>query len=352
MLFISPCATSQRERYKISEQNDDGFKVVTVFYKTDDLGSKISVFIRLRRYIKAVKMGLKSLQFDANNYDLMHVHVAHPAARIAARIHQAIRLPYVITEQWTGYTEFDNAFESLPFYNKKLIRKAYSKTRAISGCSQYLVNALVNKGMGHSNQHVLYNIVDIGKDYGLTKFKSDTNIKMLTISDLRDDQKNIKGLIRAFEKLKGVFNNVELHHIGMGQDEETLKEYAKSKNLLDNGVYFHGYIPNTELGKFFAESHFFVLNSNYETFSVANAEALGHGLPVVITKCGAPEEYVTDEVGVLVERENDESMYEGMKYMYENWQKYDPEKLNEYAYSRFSSEVVGEKIINMYNSVL
>ncbi len=47
-----------------------------------------------------------------------------------------------------------------------------------------------------------------------------------------------------------------------------------------------------------------ITNSNYETFSVATAEALVCGVPVIATRCGGPEDFVTEDCGILIEPRN------------------------------------------------
>lgn len=53
-----------------------------------------------------------------------------------------------------------------------------------------------------------------------------------------------------------------------------------------------------EVAGFFCECDFFVLNSNFETFSVVTAEALAYGKPVIATRCGGPEEFVNKIMGI------------------------------------------------------
>jgi glycosyltransferase involved in cell wall biosynthesis len=65
-------------------------------------------------------------------------------------------------------------------------------------------------------------------------------------------------------------------------------------------VRFAGYIPDAELGSYYAAADVFVFHSTYETFGVVLGEAMAAGKPVVSVDSTAIPEVVTDgETGIL-----------------------------------------------------
>ena len=76
------------------------------------------------------------------------------------------------------------------------------------------------------------------------------------------------------------------------------KEYKLEKN-----VHFIGFID--AVNQFLDILDIFVLSSISEGFSLSTIEAMNAGLPVVVTKCGGPEEIVINKKnGILVSSEN------------------------------------------------
>jgi glycosyltransferase involved in cell wall biosynthesis len=76
-------------------------------------------------------------------------------------------------------------------------------------------------------------------------------------------------------------------------------------------VHFAGFRPDVTVP--FRNFDAFVLSSRTEGFPVAVVQAMASGLPIVATRCGGPEEQVTDGVdGLLVPREDPASLAAAM----------------------------------------
>jgi glycosyltransferase involved in cell wall biosynthesis len=76
------------------------------------------------------------------------------------------------------------------------------------------------------------------------------------------------------------------------------------------------------------------------------------GLPVIGTRCGGPEGFVTDDVGILVDVDDVDALAAAMKKMIEDKDKYDSEKVRKYAIDNFSPTVVVQKLLALYERVL
>jgi len=99
-------------------------------------------------------------------------------------------------------------------------------------------------------------------------------------------------------------------------------------------------------------SNFFVLNSTHETFAIVCAEALSSEIPVISTRCGGPEEYIDEDIGILIEPRNHDDLVNAMCYMLDNAINYDSRKMHKYIEDRFSYDAVGLEIYNIYKSVI
>ncbi|MDA1183551.1 MAG: glycosyltransferase family 4 protein [Acidobacteria bacterium] len=78
-----------------------------------------------------------------------------------------------------------------------------------------------------------------------------------------------------------------------------LRELARRLGLADH-VSFVGDLDRPELAARYDAADVFVLATRQETYGMAVAEALAHGLPVVATMTGAIPKLVGDEAGILV----------------------------------------------------
>jgi glycosyltransferase involved in cell wall biosynthesis len=100
------------------------------------------------------------------------------------------------------------------------------------------------------------------------------------------------------------------------------------------------------------KSALLVLPSRAESFGAVLVEALACGTPVVATRCGGPEDIVSDEVGTLVPPEDENALAEGIGRILQRRGMYNPERLRTYALERFSWERVANDTVNVYQQAL
>ncbi|GAB47081.1 glycosyltransferase [Mobilicoccus pelagius] len=89
--------------------------------------------------------------------------------------------------------------------------------------------------------------------------------------------------------------------VGDGPLHEQLVERIAELGLTDR-VTFAGIVAPTEVGSYLRDADVLVHLSAYETFGITLIEAVASGLPVVVTKCGGPEETMAlpEDVGMAV----------------------------------------------------
>jgi len=119
-----------------------------------------------------------------------------------------------------------------------------------------------------------------------------------------------------------------------------------------DSVTFHGRIEREDIVQLLHRSHLFVLPSLFENFSVATAEAIATGTPVVATRCGGPEDFVTDEVGLTVPPGDVTALTEAINWMLDHCREFDPAALSAYARARFSHEAVGRQLHEVYQDAV
>jgi glycosyltransferase involved in cell wall biosynthesis len=99
--------------------------------------------------------------------------------------------------------------------------------------------------------------------------------------------KGIDLLLHAWHRIESSFPDWELHIVGGGEPIHVKQLNQLAGNLGVRRVYFVGPAFGADKTRQFQQAELFVLPSHSENFGVAVAEALAHGMPVIVTK-GAP----------------------------------------------------------------
>lgn len=93
----------------------------------------------------------------------------------------------------------------------------------------------------------------------------------------------------------------EVHFVIAGEIKPhlaaTLREQAAKEGVAQR-VSFIGFVEDSAV--FLSQLDLFLLTSLSEGFSIATVEAMASGLPVIATRCGGPEEIVTDRHTALL----------------------------------------------------
>ena len=114
-----------------------------------------------------------------------------------------------------------------------------------------------------------------------------------------DPQKDQETLIRAFAKLAAKYQGWLLKIYGEGKLRGELAALIDSLGLFKR-VYLCGTTP--DIGTVYESADIFALSSCYESFGLATAEAMAHGLPVIgFAECKGTQELIADgKNGILV----------------------------------------------------
>lgn len=116
--------------------------------------------------------------------------------------------------------------------------------------------------------------------------------------------KHMKGLVYLVDALKMLCDrgeDVELHLVGSGPEENTLRRRIDGHQLARR-VHFHGYVSmGPLLNRHYDDADIFVFPSLSEGSPRVVLEALAHSLPVVSSDVGSVPELITNgESGIIV----------------------------------------------------
>ena len=197
------------------------------------------------------------------------------------------------------------------YRNIKEEQNAYNQFDEVVCVSKY-VERVMNEQYGIPHTTTIYNPIDyhniIKKAKQPTDRKLSPSFNIVSLGRLVP-QKGFDRLINAVGKLRNEGNNIELYIIGEGIERKHLEDIIMNGNL-QNCIHLTGFMSNPY--PLMSKMNLFVCSSRAEGYSLAIAEAIILGLPVVSTDCAGPKELLGNgKYGMLVNN-NEDAIYEGL----------------------------------------
>ena len=161
--------------------------------------------------------------------------------------------------------------------------------------------------------------------------------------------KGIENLLMAVQK---VDFSVRLSIYGDSSNGYSGDLRALTERLgIGQRVKFHGHVTGEEKARCFAESDVFIMPSFSESFGMATAEALSHGIPVIVSK-GAPWSEV-EKIGCGLWVENDPtSLAEAIERIRQMPLDEMGTRGREWMSREFSWDVIAEKMLEVYQGLV
>ncbi len=295
-------------------------------------------------YLQGTIGAYRRLAADGFRPDILHANI-YESGVPAVLIGRQIGAPVVISEHASDFVR-----RRLPPWQVQKARFAFARAARVLPVSHALQGAIERYGI-RARFTVVPNVVDT-ETFVLPASPRQVGDphRLLAVGSLTP----IKGydrLLRALALLRQTREDWRLTIAGEGPEREALATLTGELGLTDR-VTFPGYRSKAEVAALMRESDLFVLSSLTETFSAATAEALASGLPVLATRCGGPEEYLTPELGHLVAADDVDALYAGLAEMLARLADFDPRVLGAFARNRFSPGEVGRQIDAVYEECL
>ncbi len=274
----------------------------------------------LREIVRCNELNYQAYTLEFGKPDVIMVQACYPgiliadylAAKYNVSIHLHVRL---------GGFMFEKMLGELGGMKNDLLR-SIAGANIITATSRFHSNELQP---WISDADVLYNPVNTD----FFKKGESTDKYALAVGRL-EDEKGFDLLLNAFSNVK----DLELKIAGDGLQKDNLSKQIKSLGL--NGrVSLIGEASREEIRTLIQNSTFLILPSKYETFGNVLLEAMACGKPVVATKCGGPEEIVSQASGYLSEI-NADDLSDKISEMKENYNSFDPGKIRKLIEEKFA----------------
>jgi glycosyltransferase involved in cell wall biosynthesis len=270
--------------------------------------------------------------------DVLHAHAALWGGRVAVRMARKLSRPSVVTEHSSLIMR-----GLLGAHERREAARVYQQAGAVLAVSESL-RAAVSSIAGSPVGGVVPNTVDFEFFTAPPVSRRRDPFTFLSVCKLVSG-KQVDQLVRAFARVARILPAARLVVVGSGVEAENLQRLARQSGVASR-VEFTGDLSREAVRTRMWAANTLVLSSTSETFGVVLVEALATGMPVISTRCGGPEEIVEADLGLLVERDNEEALTEAMLSMTARC--YSEQKLRDRAMSRFSFETVARQLFQVY----
>ena len=312
---------------------------------TSLVGRLLSHYSWLQLYRHAIRKYIS----EYGEPELVHIHIPYKAGILGGWIKKIYNIPYVITEHWTIYQP-----QNLVKYEqqKPFLRSIIA--RAIKGCSLFLpvsndLGLLINKLVTEKKFSVIENVANEEYFYFADNIRKESPFRFIHVSTMTY-QKNAEAIIECFCVFFKKYPATELVIVGTIPD--SILQLVEKTGLMDKNIFLKGEINYVAVAKEMQLAHALVMFSRYENSPCSIIEALCCGLPVIATNVGGIQELLDKHNGLLIDALDKEALGSALASMVNNYSIYDRKRIAEQAKSRFSYPVIGNKLDEVYTSVI
>lgn len=298
------------------------------------------------KYTRLYRKAIKEYISKNGKPELVHVQIAMKAGMAALWIKKKWDIPFVVTENWTGYYK-----QSVPsvyhygWYLKKMGKKILKEAAIFLPVTKDLGETVKNN-FADIPYRVIPNVVNT--DLFFYKPFTPAKFRFVHFSYMHY-QKNPEGILAAANRLRELGYDFEL--LMIGNDEKRLTDMAGNYSLLKGAVVFKAAISYEEVARQMQQASALLLFSRFENLPCVILEALCCGLPVISSRVGGIAEVLNAENGILVESENINEFTEAMKQVMDNYHLYNRAVISEKAIEKFNYNAVGKQISKEYDLV-
>lgn len=303
------------------------------------LGKLINRIRVFNRYNKE----FEQLQKAGFKPDLVHAHVVFPVGFIAWYFKVKYKVDYIFSEHWTGYHDY--VFPRPGFIQKNLIRFFANRALLILPDSHDLGKTM-KKWNIFTPMHPVANVVDTEFFKPATERIESNELKIIHISTLDKDHKNIHLLLEGFAIFLAAQPKAELHFVTDG-DFDFYRNRISELDIADS-VFNHGCLDVKGVADALRSSDFFVLTSNWENLPCVLIESISCGVPVISTDVGGVTEIVDEDNGLVIPPDNLDALVDAMKQMAENYKSYDKNEMHRKASEKYSYQAIGQQLAEIY----
>ncbi len=284
-------------------------------------------------------------------FDLIHAHFIYPDGVVASHIGRDLGVPVMTSEHafWTPWLEDQPRV-------REQVDAALPGIHLVAPVSEFLRQSILGYARDRiMRSAVLPNVVD---DVTFCPGPAARDPRELLFVGLVRKFKRVDVLLRAVAEVRRQMPDVRLRILSANAfraysaDRQAMADLITSLGLQTAVTVVNGSNPR-EVAAAMRRCAFVVVSSTRrETFCSVAAEALACGTPLVVTRCGGPEEFVTPEDGVMVEPDDPSALAAGILQAFERRASFDEAAIRARIVGRFGRQAWCDQAVAMYTNLV
>jgi teichuronic acid biosynthesis glycosyltransferase TuaC len=243
-------------------------------------------------------------------FDLIHAHFIYPDGAVASRLGSELGVPVMTSEHalWTPWLTDQTRIGSQ-------VDRALPKIHLVTAVSDFLRKSIDEYVRGRVDTAILSNVID-DTIFSPAPRQRDPQ-ELLYVGAVRK-VKRVDVLLRALAKVREALPGLRLRLVSAdalrayASDQREIRALISSLGINSMVRVENGLDPPAVAEAMRSCAFVVVSSTRRETFCSVAAEALACGTPLIMTRCGGPEEFVSPADGVMVEPDNPDAFAEGI----------------------------------------
>lgn len=333
-IYVVHATASDRD--EITVQQDGNLNSVIAYFR------KINFLpLKFQQWKKAWNNAIaKAEEIIGGKPDAVHLHIIIPAGTVASAYAAENSIPFYITEHSTRFQK------KLALWESALLKKTCKNADVVCPVTLQLGNALKKAGV-RTVMKVIPNVVNT-ELFKPSTGSSSGKKKILHVSTLNEQQKNITGILRVIKKLSEQRNDFEFEIISEYDYSEAAR-YAESLGLKKEIIRFKGLQPIEQVAQAMQQSSVFVLFSNEENLPCVLLESVSCGTPVISTNVGGISEWINESCGILIEKGDEDALFKSLNKVLDHPEKFNSGKMHYYIHEYFSISSISQMFNELYS---
>ena len=146
-------------------------------------------------------------------------------------------------------------------------------------------------------------------------------------------------------------HDVVLHICGGGEYLEFYKGLSKSIGI-DDKCIFYGQCNREKVYSIVSQMDYCVSASIFESAGMFVQEGMLLGKPILVTKSGGANSLTTEDTAIVVDRNSEKALVDGIIQMNEKYSLFDTQKIKDYARENYEISNVTKRYIKIYDKVI